>query len=142
MAENKTKRNRKSVKKFLDGVEPAGRRQDSFEVLAMMEEITGEKPAMWGDSIVGFGSYRFKYDSGREGDWPLVGFSPRKSSLTLYIMAGFSRFDELMQKLGKHKTGKSCLYLNKLADVDEKVLRRLVKESVAHVRKRGQGPFV
>jgi hypothetical protein len=136
MAELKTKRNRKSVNKFLDGVENETRRNDAKAVLAMMQDITGAKPEMWGDSIVGFGTYRYKYDSGREGDWFQTGFSPRKASLTLYIMSGFSRYQELLKKLGKHKTGSSCLYINRLEDVDLKVLKRLVKESVAHVKRK------
>lgn len=136
MAELKTKKNQKSVKKFLDAVEHEGRREDAREILALMEAATGETPQMWGDSIVGFGSYHYRYDSGREGNWFLVGFSPRKRNLTLYIMSGFSKYDDLLSKLGKHKTGKACLYINRLDDVDRKVLRRLVKESVAHVKKR------
>ena len=137
MAELKTKPNRKSVKKFLDGVENEGRREDAWKVLALMEEVTGEKPAMWGDSIVGFGKYRYRYASGREGEWHLTGFSPRKANLTLYIMSGFTRFDELLGQLGKHKLGKSCLYLKRLDDVDMGVLRELVEASVDHV-KRGE----
>ena len=102
----------------------------------MMKEVTGAEPQMWGPSIVGFGAYHYKYESGREGDWFLVGFSPRKQNLTLYIMAGFKRYEELLAKLGKHKTGKSCLYLNKLADVDEEVLRQMVAASVEYLSKK------
>ncbi|MGD8700770.1 MAG: DUF1801 domain-containing protein, partial [Gemmatimonadales bacterium] len=98
--------------------------------------VTGEQPEMWGDSIVGFGTYRYEYESGRSGEWFLTGFSPRKANLTLYIMSGFSRYQELLRKLGKHKTGKSCLYINHLDDIDMKVLRRLIRESVAHVKRR------
>ncbi len=136
MAELKTKRNRKSVKKFLDGVEQEGRRGDARKATALMEEATGEKAEMWGDNIVGFGTYRYKYESGREGEWFLTGFSPRKANLTLYIMSGFSRYQELLGRLGKHKTGKSCLYINRLEDIDIKVLRRLVRESVAHLKRQ------
>ncbi len=136
MAELKTKRNRKSARKFIDGVKDAGRREDAFKIMSLMEEVTGAKPEMWGDSIVGFGTYRYEYESGRSGEWFLTGFSPRKANLTLYIMSGFSQYPELLKKLGKHKTGRSCLYINHLEDVDMKVLRRLVKESVAHVRRR------
>ncbi|MBV7338085.1 DUF1801 domain-containing protein [Chloroflexi bacterium TSY] len=103
-----------------------------------MKEVTGEEPQMWGTSIIGFGSYHFKYASGREGDWMLVGFSPRKQNLTLYIMPGFENYDELLGNLGKHKTGKSCLYINKLADVDQGVLKKLVKQSVDHMRETNQ----
>ncbi len=98
-----------------------------------MEEVTGEKGKMWGDSIIGFGSYRYTYASGREGDWMLVGFSPRKQNITLYIMSGFDNYQNLLDKLGKHKTGKSCLYINKTEDVDMDVLRHLVKQSVDHM---------
>ena len=135
VAELKTQRNKQSVAKFLNAVEDDQRRKDAKAVKKLMEEVTGEKAEMWGDSIVGFGTYRYKYGTGREGDWMQVGMSPRKNNLTLYIMSGFSKHDELLGKLGKHKTGKSCLYINKLEDVDMKVLKRLVKESVSHVRK-------
>ena len=133
MAELKTQKNDGDVKAFLDGVEHDKRRTDSFKVLALMEEVTGEEPKMWGDSIIGFGSYHYKYASGREADWFLTGFSPRKQSLTLYIMSGFDEYDALMAKLGKFKTGKSCLYINKLEDVDEAVLRELVQKSAKHM---------
>lgn len=135
MAEVKTKARRASVRKFLESVDNAKRREDSFAVLEIMKQITGEEPKMWGPSIVGFGTYHYKYASGREGDWMVTGFSPRKQALTLYIMAGFSRYDELMSKLGKYKTGKSCLYINKLEDVHLPTLKRLVRESVKHMKK-------
>jgi hypothetical protein len=99
-----------------------------------MKEVTGEEPKMWGDSIVGFGAYHYKYASGREGDWFLAGFSPRQQNLTLYIMAGFDNYEALLNQLGKFKTGKSCLYVNKIADVNPDVLQELVKQSVAHMR--------
>lgn len=133
MAELKTKPNDGDVAAFLNAVADNQKRADCFTLLEMMREITGEAPKMWGGSIVGFGSFHYKYESGREGDWFVAGFSPRKQNLTLYIMAGFDRYEELLQKLGKHKTGKSCLYLKKLADVDETVLRELIGGSVAHV---------
>ncbi len=133
MAELKTKPNDASVEAFLNSVENKKRRQDSFVVLEMMKEITGAEPQMWGESIIGFGSYHYKYQSGREGDWFVAGFSPRKQSLTLYIMAGFSRYDELLSKLGKYKHGKSCLYVNKLEDVDMNILRELVTQSVKYI---------
>ena len=135
MAEVKTKARRASVRKFLESVDNAKRREDSFAVLEIMKQITGEEPKMWGPSIVGFGTYHYKYASGREGDWMVTGFSPRKQALTLYIMAGFSRYDELMSKLGKYKTGKSCLYINKLEDVHLPTLKRLIRESVKHMKK-------
>ncbi len=136
MSDLKTKKNRASVRKFLESVENQTRREDAFEVLELMEKVTGEAPAMWGKSIVGFGSYHYKYASGQEGDFMLVGFSPRKQNLVLYIMPGFSAYDELMKKLGKHKTGKSCLYINKLEDVHLPTLRKLVRESVKSMRKK------
>ncbi|MCB0621068.1 MAG: DUF1801 domain-containing protein [Saprospiraceae bacterium] len=136
MSDLKTTPNNASVEDFLNQVEPEQKRQDAFEILRMMKEVTGAEPQMWGPSIVGFGAYHYKYESGREGDWFLVGFSPRKQNLTLYIMAGFKRYEELLAKLGKHKTGKSCLYLNKLADVDQKVLREMVAASVEYLSKK------
>ncbi len=129
MSDVKTKNNEASVEGFLKRVENEKRREDSFVVLDLMKEVTGEKPTMWGTSIVGFGSYHYKGASGREGDWMKVGFSPRKQSMTLYIMDGFGSYDSLLDKLGKYKTGKSCLYINKLEDVDQTVLRELVKQS-------------
>jgi hypothetical protein len=99
----------------------------------MMKEITGEEPVMWGESIIGFGKYQYKYASGRQGEWFLAGFSPRKQNLTLYIMSGFKAFDKTLETLGKHKTGKSCLYINKLEDVDRAALKKLIKLSVEHM---------
>ena len=139
MAELKTKKNDASVEKFLDSVEHPKRQEDAWKVLELMKTITKEEPKMWGSSIIGFGSYHYRYASGQEGDWMLVGFSPRKASLSLYIMSGFDAYDELMSKLGKHKTGKSCLYINKLEDVQEDILRELVKQSVAHMKKGNDG---
>ena len=135
MAELKTKKTNQSVKEFLESVEDESKRQDSFEILKLMEKITGEKATMWGDSIVGFGSYHYKYTTGREGDWMLTGFSPRKQALTLYIMAGFDLYENLLNRLGKFKTGKSCLYIKRLEDIDMNVLTELVEKSVAHMRK-------
>ena len=133
MAELKTKPTDHSVEAFLNSVADDQKRQDSFTILNLMAEVTGDEPQMWGDSIVGFGRYHYKYASGREGDWFLTGFSPRKQSLTLYIMAGFDDYDNLMAQLGKYKTGKSCLYIKKLKDIDQAVLRELVKQSVEHM---------
>ena len=129
MAELKTKPGSSSVSAFLKGVDNERRRKDAIEVNAMMERITGEKPKMWGASIVGFGDVHYKYASGREGDWFGVGFSPRKQSLTLYIMPGFKEYGPLMAKLGKYKTGKACLYVNKLDDIDQSVLEELIAKS-------------
>jgi len=136
MSEPKTVQNDGNVDEFLDAVENPRRREDARRILELMREVTGEPPKMWGSSIVGFGSYRYKYASGREGDWMITGFSPRKQNLTVYIMPGFSEFADLLARLGKHKTSKSCLYLNKLDDVDLDVLAELVRESVAVMRKR------
>jgi len=130
MSDVKTKKNEASVEGFLKSVENEKRREDSFVVLDLMKEVTGEEPTMWGTSIVGFGTYHYKYASGREGDWMKVGFSPRKKNMTLYLMDGFGNYDSLLQKLGKYSTGKSCLYINKLEDVDQVVLKELVKQSV------------
>ena len=128
------------VKAFLAVIPDPKRRADAETVLTLMREVTGKPPQLWGGSIVGFGSYHYKYASGREGDWFLTGFSPRKQALTLYIMAGFARYEALLSKLGKHKTGKACLYVNKLADVDLAVLRELVRASVEHLaRLQGSG---
>jgi hypothetical protein len=134
MSELKTQPHDGSVDAFLDGIEPEGRREDCRAVAQLMREVTGEEPVLWGPSIVGFGSYHYRYESGREGDWFLTGFAPRKQALTLYIMAGFPRFDELMERLGKYKTGKSCLYVKRLDDLDLDVLRELVTRSVEHMR--------
>lgn len=135
MAELKTKRNKGDVQAYLNSIENEVKRQDSFTIMELMKEVSGEEPEMWGDSIVGYGTYHYKYASGREGDWFLTGFAPRKQNLTLYIMAGFDQYDKLLGDLGKYKTGKSCLYINKLEDVDQDVLRELVRQSVEHMKK-------
>lgn len=133
MSELKTKANDQSVADFLAGVEPAVRREDALVILHMMQEVTGDVPKMWGNSIVGFGEYHYHYESGREGNWFRMGFSPRKQNLTLYIMNGFTGVHGLLERLGKYKTGKSCLYINKLRDVDLAVLRELMEESVRYM---------
>ena len=138
MAENKTRPTDQDVEDFLDSVEHDIRRQDGFAVLEMMKEETGEEPVMWGSSIIGFGSYHYRYESGREGDMPMVGFSPRKQSMTLYVLGDFAQLEELLDDLGKHKTSKACLYVNKLADVDEAVLRKLIKRSYEHMKEMEQ----
>ncbi|HEX5797283.1 MAG TPA: DUF1801 domain-containing protein [Candidatus Saccharimonadales bacterium] len=129
--EPKTKKNDGDVEKFLDSVADEQRRKDARAVTKMMAEITGEPPVMWGTSIIGFGVYHYKYASGREGDWPRMGLSPRKQSLTLYLMDGFSGYDKLLGNLGKHKTGKACLYINKLEDIDLDVLKEIIRKSYA-----------
>ena len=130
MAELKTQVNDANVEAFLNTIEDAKKRQDSFAVLELMKEVTGSEPKMWGSSIIGFGDTRYKYATGREGNWFLTGFSPRKQNLTLYITGGFDEHAELMQTLGKHKIGKGCLYINKLSDIDQAKLRELIKRSV------------
>ena len=130
MAQLKTAPTKKSVSAFLAGVE-AERRKDCDTVLAIMKGATKAEPQMWGSSIVGFGSYHYKYESGREGDWFLTGFSPRKQDLTLYICSGFHGHPDLMERLGKYKMGKSCLYIKRLADVDVDVLEQLIKRSLS-----------
>lgn len=136
MSEPKTKPGTQSVAAFLAALPDAQKRNDSKVVAAMMRRATGCKPELWGGSIVGFDRYRYRYDSGREGEWPLVGFSPRKQALVLYIMPGFADYDGLLARLGKHTTGKSCLYLKRLADVDLDVLEVLIRASVAAMRER------
>ena len=133
MSDLKTKPNTGDVNCFLDAVEDEKKRSDSFTITALMQRVSGYEPCMWGDSIIGFGSYHYKYTSGREGDWFLCGFSPRKQALTLYIMAGFEQYEDLLQKLGKYKTGKSCLYVKRLEDINLEVLSELVQLSVEHM---------
>ena len=134
--DNKTKPTETSVNYYLASLQPDRKRDDALAISTMMRRATGELPKMWGDSIIGFGDVHYKYDSGREGDWFLVGFAPRKANLVLYIMPGFKEYGSLMKKLGKHKTGKSCLYINKLADVDMKVLEQLVSKSAKFIKKK------
>lgn len=130
MAENKTKANSQDVVTFLSKVENPDRREDALSLLTLMEEATGVKGIMWGSAIVGFGSYHYKYDSGREGDNMIVGFSPRKQNLTLYLRGDFANKENpLLDQLGKHKLGGGCLYINKLSDVDQDILREIVKQS-------------
>ncbi len=135
MAENKTKQTRASVTAFINGIEDKQKRSDVRKVAAMMREATGSRARMWGANIVGFGSYHYRYDSGREGDFMITGLSPRKQALTLYVIPGFQHFEPLMKKLGKYKTGKSCLYIKRLSDVDENVLKKLIVGSVKYMRK-------
>jgi len=141
MAELKTVKNDQPVDLFLQKVEDPNKRQDSYTILEMMEAITGEKAKMWGDSIVGFGEIRYKYASGRQGDWMLTAFSPRKQNLTLYIMSGFDQHQDVLARLGKFKTGKGCLYINRLSDVDQNVLLELIQKSVNFLKEKGFGNF-
>jgi hypothetical protein len=134
VAELKTQRNDGDVDAFLAGITDERRRRDAQAVCALMREVTGVEPTMWGTSIVGFGDYHYAYASGRSGEWFAVGFSPRKQNLTLYLTGGFDGYTELLGRLGKHSTGKSCLYVKKLADVDADVLRELVTRSYASTK--------
>ena len=134
MAENKTKETKVSVTAFIAGITDEARRADAKALVKLMQETTGEKPKMWGPSIIGFGSYHYKYESGREGDMPLTGFSPRKAATVVYSMTGFDGAEGLLAKLGKHTTGGGCLYIKKLADVDQKVLAAMVAKSAAATR--------
>ena len=135
MAELKTKLNNASVDKFLNGVKDEQARADCYQISEIMKKATKAEPKMWGTNIVGFGSYHYKYESGREGDWFIAGFSPRKQNLTLYSMGGFTWQEELLKNLGKHSLGKGCLYIKKLEDVDIKVLKELITKSVGRVKK-------
>lgn len=134
MSDVKTKVNEASVEDFLNAVEHPVKKADSFILLQLMTEITEVAPKMWGESIVGFDTYHYVYASGREGDWPMIGFSPRKQNISLYIMPGFVNFGPLLEKLGKHKTSKACLYINKLADVDIDILKELIQQSITYMR--------
>jgi hypothetical protein len=135
MAELITKLNDASVTEFINGIKDEEKRADSFEILKLMKQVTKEEPKMWGSSIVGFGDVHYKYDSGREGDWFITGFSPRNQNLTLYVIGSFKPHVNLLKKLGKHKTGVGCLYIKKLKDVDTKVLKELIQVSVNAAKK-------
>jgi hypothetical protein len=137
-AELKTQVNDASVTEFLNSVADEKKRKDCFEILKLMKQVTKEEPKMWGSSIVGFGSYHYKGKSGREGDWMLTGFSPRKQNLTLYLMGGFDTHADLLKRLGKFTTGAGCLYIKSLADVDRKVLKELVQASVRRMKQVSQ----
>ncbi len=138
MAEIKTQPTRASVTEFVAGIDDRQQRADAGSVAAMMRRATGKRAKMWGQSIVGYGSYCYKYASGRDGDFMITGFSPRKQALTVYIMPGFSGFKKLLEKLGKYKPGKSCLYIKRLSDVDERILEKLIVDSVRVMRKKYQ----
>jgi hypothetical protein len=140
MPENKTKATSLSVSAYIDALRDQTRRSDAKELVQLMQRACGEKPTLWGPSIVGFGSYHYRYDSGREGDMPLIGFSPRKAALVLYSMLDHSEAKALLAQLGRHTTGKGCLYIKKLADVDRAVLERLIGNAVAHYRARTDIP--
>ena len=137
MAELKTKLTNASADDFVAAINSDTKREDSQKLLALFRKVTEEEPKMWGTSIIGFGSYHYKSErSSQEGDWPLTGFSPRKQNLTIYIMPGFDAYKDLLSKLGKHKTSVSCLYINKLADVDMAVLEKLVEQAYQDMKKQ------
>lgn len=136
MAEAKTQPTDEDVDAFLAKVEDPRRRSDAETLCTLMARITRRKPVLWGSSIIGFGAYTYSYASGRSGDWPLTGVSPRKQALSVYIMSGFSQYDQLLEELGPHKVGKSCLYIRDLAKVDQKVLAQLIRKSVAELRRK------
>lgn len=133
--ENKTKPTSESVDKFIEDIEDPKRKVDSKKIIEIMKQVTGEEPVMWGETIVGFGTYHYKYASSREGEWMITGFSPRKQNLTLYLNYGFENKEKFMNKLGKYKTGKACLYIKRLDDVDEKTLRGLIKDTYQEMKK-------
>ena len=135
MADNKTTKTGASVTEFLRSIENPQMRADAKKVASIMRRVTGKRAKMWGSSIVGYGTYHYKYASGREGDFMVTGYSPRKKALTVYVMPGFSKFAPLMKKLGKYKTGKSCLYIKRLSEVNEDVLEQLIDQSVQLMRK-------
>lgn len=134
MAEAKTKPTKASVTQFINKIPDAARREDCFAIAKMMEEITGSKPVMWGPSIVGFGTFSYKYASGHKGDWPVAAFSPRKQDLTLYLTIGFEKYEELLGQLGKHRKSKACLYIKRLSDVHVPTLKKLIKHSVKDLK--------
>ena len=133
MAENKTKATEASVDAFLDAVADTQRREDARAVRALMERLSGEPAAMWGPSIIGFGRYHYKYDSGHEGESARLAFSPRAKELVLYLLGNVPRQQELLARLGRHRSGKCCLYIKRLSDVDESVLEELIRDSLAHM---------
>jgi hypothetical protein len=136
MSDLKTRPTGEEVEAFLATITEEQKRQDAETLVEIMQRLTGAAPRMWGAGIIGFGNYHYRYASGREGDWFLVGFSPRKANLSLYIMAGFDQYEALMARLGKFKTGKSCLYVKKLADINQPVLEELIIASVKTLKER------
>lgn len=134
MSDLKTKPNKLSVRNFIEDNTDGQKKIDSFKLLEIFNEVTNEEPRMWGSSIIGYGTYHYVYKSGREGDWMLTGFSPRKAKFSIYIMSGFEKFEALLAKLGKFKTGKGCLYVNKLSDIDLEVLKELISKSIIELK--------
>lgn len=138
MSDLKTKKNNSSIEAFIGSIDSQAKQEDAKVLLGIFKKVTGKKATMWGDRIIGFGEYHYKYASGREGDWPLTGFSTAKTKHSIYIMNGFKEYEDLLKKLGKHKHSVSCLYVNKLADIDLKVLEEIIKKSFADMKKAYQ----
>jgi len=136
MAKNKTTETTKSVNDFIDDVESEQQRDDSYRLIELMKKVSGHEPKMWGPSIIGFGSYHYKYESGHEGDAPLIGFSPRKAAISLYVFSGLESHLHLLDDLGKFKMGKACIYVKKLSDIDEKSLIRVMKENIKFLQSK------
>lgn len=136
MSELKTKPSDQSVEAFINAIEPEWKRTDALVILELMQRVSGKEPKMWGDAMVGFGSYHYKYETGREGDWFLTGFSPRKANLSIYIVGGFDGQEDLLADLGKHKKSVGCLYVKKLSDIDVNVLKKMIERSITTVKKR------
>ena len=136
MAKNKTAETENSVTDFINAVENQQKRDDSFKLLALMQDVTGHQPKMWGPSIIGFGSYHYKYASGHEGDAPLIGFSPRKAAISLYVFTGLDQHRHLLNDLGKYKAGKACIYIKKLSDINEQQLVKLIHETIAYLKSK------
>lgn len=136
MSSPKTAKNNASVLDFLETIEHPVRKADGLALYKLMNEVTGVTPVMWGESIVGYDEYHYIYASGQEGDWPMIGFSPRKQNLSIYVMPGFGIIKDLLPKLGKHKTSKACLYINKMADIDLDVLQQIIERAIVHMRKK------
>lgn len=134
MSDLKTRKTKASVRAFIDAIEDEQKRKDANELLSLMRRITCKRAAMWGDSIIGFGEYHYKYKSGREGDWPITGFSPRKQNISIYIMPGFSKYKKQLSKLGKHKHSVSCLYVKRLSDINMNILEDIVRDSVEQMK--------
>lgn len=136
MAKNKTAPTSLSVTDFINAVDDEQKRKDSFDLVALMRSISGNEPKMWGPSIIGFGSYHYRYASGHEGDAPLIGFSPRKAAISLYVFTGLDQHQHLLTSLGKFKMGKACIYVKKLSDIDQSQLKALMKETIAYLQSK------
>lgn len=137
-SQNKTVTTKASVRDFINKVKDVRKRKDSMSLVAMMKKETGNTPKMWGPTIIGFGTYHYKYESGREGDMPVVGFSPRSAAIVVYLSARFDQREALLSRFGKHKTGKGCIYVNTLEDIDMEILQKMIRSQISHIRKSGR----